>query len=98
MVRTPVAAVLFLLLPGLALAQGLGDVSRREKKRREAQPPAQVKVYTQDDVAGLPPVANEASGDEGASVDAPSAAPEETASSTDAQAAARAGVPPGWLR
>jgi hypothetical protein len=46
-------------LPVLAVAQGLGDAAKKEKKRREthASPPA--KTYTQEDLSSLPPAVNE---------------------------------------
>ena len=54
-----VAACLGLAAP--SLAQGLGDAAKKEEKRRgKASTPA--KVYTQDDVYDLPPIANSSDG------------------------------------
>jgi hypothetical protein len=55
-----VAAVACLALPPLAAAQGLGDASTKEKQRRDAPAP-KARTYTQDDLASLPPVANDPS-------------------------------------
>ena len=55
------ASVAFLALPQLAGAQGLGDAAKKAKERRTSDPAPKAKTYTQDDLAGLPPVANEPS-------------------------------------
>ncbi len=50
------------LLPAAnSMAQGLGDAAKKEKERRERAAPNPGKTYTQDDLKGLPPVANEGS-------------------------------------
>ena len=56
-----VAAVAGLALPPLAAAQGLGEAATKEKQRRSDGSAAKAKTYTQDDLATLPPVANESS-------------------------------------
>jgi hypothetical protein len=45
-------------VPAVALAQGLGDASKKEKKRRESSTAA-AKTYTETDLQDLEPVANE---------------------------------------
>lgn len=50
-----VSVALALLLPALVLAQGLGEVAKREqekqeKKKKSGKPPATVKVYTDEDL------------------------------------------------
>jgi hypothetical protein len=54
-----VAAAAILVLPEVAAAQGLGDASKKEKARREQTKAPNAKTYTQDELATLPPVANE---------------------------------------
>jgi hypothetical protein len=54
-----VAAAATLVLPEVAAAQGLGDASKKEKARREQTKAPKAKTYTQDELATLPPVANE---------------------------------------
>jgi hypothetical protein len=80
-------------LPSPAGAQGLGDVARKEKQRRESGPAPKAKTYTQEDVAGLPPVAHEPSegGGEGepATPPVPSAAPAPAAADSEADVRAR---------
>jgi hypothetical protein len=53
------AGALLLLTPLVAAAQGLGDAAKKEKARREQPKAPEAKTYTQDDLATLPPVANE---------------------------------------
>lgn len=84
-----VAGVGFFALPGLAGAQGLGDVAKKEKQRRESGPAPKAKTYTQEDVAGLPPVANEPSEGEPATPPAPLAAPAPAAADAEADSRAR---------
>jgi hypothetical protein len=86
-----VAGVGFFVLPQLAEAQGLGDVAKKEKQRRESGPAPKAKTYTQEDVAGLPPVANEPSEGEGepATPPAPLAAPAPAAADAEADSRAR---------
>ena len=73
-----VVAVAVLALPSITGAQGLGDASKKEKARREQTKAPKAKTYTQEDLAALPPVANEptsAAGEgapAGASLPAPS--------------------------
>ena len=75
-----VAAAAILALPPITAAQGLGDVSKKEKARREQGKTTKAKTYTQEDLATLPPVANEPASSTGdsappaASVPAPSGA------------------------
>jgi hypothetical protein len=54
-----VAAVATLVLPPVTAGQGLGDASNKEKARREQGQTTKAKTYTQEDLATLPPVANE---------------------------------------
>jgi type IV secretory pathway VirB10-like protein len=54
-----VAAVAIVALPPVTAAQGLGDASKKEKTRREQGQTTKAKSYTQEDLATLPPVANE---------------------------------------
>jgi hypothetical protein len=54
-----VAAAAILALPEVAAAQGLGDASKKEKARRAQTKAPKAKTYTQDELATLPPVANE---------------------------------------
>lgn len=58
------AAGALLVLPALATGQGLGDAAKKEKERRQQTPKAgaPAKTYTQDEVLGLPPIANEGAG------------------------------------
>jgi hypothetical protein len=88
-----VVGVGFFALPGLSGAQGLGDVAKKEKQRRESGPAPRAKTYTQEDVAGLPPVANEPSEGEGegepATPPAPFTAPAPAAADAEADARAR---------
>jgi type IV secretory pathway VirB10-like protein len=56
-----VVAAALLVLPHLAGAQGLGDASKKEKDRREQGKAPKAKTYTQDELATLPPVANDPS-------------------------------------
>jgi hypothetical protein len=60
MSKKRVLAALLVLgaVPAVVLAQGLGDASKKEKKRR-AQSTASAKTYTEADLDGLEPVANE---------------------------------------
>jgi hypothetical protein len=51
-------------LPALAAAQGLGDAANKEKKRRSSHTSPPAKTYTQDDLASLPPAANEEASEE----------------------------------
>jgi hypothetical protein len=75
------AAALLLAVPLMAAPQGLGDVSKKEKARREQGKTPKARTYTQEDLATLPPVANEVAAGSGestppaaASVPAPSGA------------------------
>ena len=54
-----VVATALLALPPIAGAQGLGDASKKEKERRESSKAPKAKTYTQDELATLPPVAND---------------------------------------
>jgi hypothetical protein len=54
-----VVTVAVLALPSITGAQGLGDASKKEKARREQTKVPKAKTYTQEDLAALPPVANE---------------------------------------
>jgi hypothetical protein len=56
-----VAAIACLAVPPLAAAQGLGDAAAKEKQRRSDGSAPKAKTYTQDELAKLPPVANETS-------------------------------------
>jgi len=50
-VRSSLVALLALLVPALAAAQGLGDAAAREKQKRQATPAkAKAKVLTNDDL------------------------------------------------
>lgn len=70
------AAVALLALPATAPAQGLGDAAKKEKERRASSPAPKGRTYTLEELAKLPPVANEpAPSPEGVSPSAPSAAP-----------------------
>ena len=85
-----VAGVGFFALARLTGAQGLGDIAKKEKQRRESGPAPRAKTYTQEDVAGLPPVANEPSESEGegepATPPVPLAAPVPAEAEADARA------------
>ena len=87
-----------LLAAASATAQGLGDAAKKEQKRREAKPTSS-KTYAQDDLKGLPPVANEGttSGATGASPSgaAPST-PQPATKSADAEAEKRAQDEKAW--
>ncbi len=51
LVRASLLALLAFLVPGLALAQGIGDAAAREKQKRQATPAkAKPKVLTNDDL------------------------------------------------
>lgn len=52
-------AALLLAVPLVVAGQGLGDASKKEKARREQGKAPGTKTYTQEDLATLPPVANE---------------------------------------
>lgn len=45
------ACLLGIFLPGLAGAQGLGDVAGRERTRRDTRPATPAKVFTNDDLS-----------------------------------------------
>ena len=108
------AAALLLAVPLITAAQGLGDASKKEKARREQGKALKAKSYTQEDLATLPPVANEPASTTGegappaASLPASSRAEEAPPSATgepifqDEGSSpvenARGDVPPGWLR
>jgi hypothetical protein len=68
-----VAAAALLVLPPVTAGQGLGDASKKEKARREQGKTPKAKTYTQEDLATLPPVANEAAPSSGDSAPAPAA-------------------------
>jgi hypothetical protein len=53
------ATVAVLALPAAAPAQGLGDAAKKEKERRASSPAPKGRTYTQEELAKLPPVANE---------------------------------------
>jgi len=53
------AAAGALALSPAAGAQGLGDASKKEKQRREQSKAPPARTYTQEELAKLPPVANE---------------------------------------
>lgn len=67
------AVALLLAVPLVAAAQGLGDVSKKEKARREQGKTPKARTYTQEDLGTLPPVANEAAPGSGESAPAPAA-------------------------
>jgi hypothetical protein len=67
------AIALLLAVPLVAAAQGLGDVSKKEKARREQGNTPKAKTYTQEDLGTLPPVANEAAPGSGESTPLPAA-------------------------
>ncbi len=71
-------SVMLLLLPGLLSAQGLGGAAQREQKRRAERPAEPVKTYTEDDLQGLRPLANDPESDHPATAagDQPPAVPE----------------------
>jgi hypothetical protein len=48
-----------LALPPVTGAQGLGDASKKEKERRDQGKAPKAKTYKQEELATLPPVANE---------------------------------------
>ena len=80
-------------------AQALGDASKKEKQRRESSHKVEAKTYTQEELATLPPVANE--GAAPASVDSTPAAPlalesRAPAPSADDEAATRARDEATW--
>jgi hypothetical protein len=56
--RAASVAVVVALAAAPVLAQGLGDASKKERERR-ARSTATVKEYTEDDLEGLTPIANE---------------------------------------
>jgi len=66
-----VAAAAILVLPPVTAAQGLGDASKKEKARREQGKVTKAKTYSQDDLATLPPVANEPATDSGEATPTP---------------------------
>jgi hypothetical protein len=72
-----VAVAATLALPGIAAAQGLGDAAKKEREKRTkgASPAAPKKVYTEEDIQGLPPLANEPGSPEGATPKAEAPAP-----------------------
>jgi len=53
------AVSVLLAIPLVAGAQGLGAASNKEKARRERAKTPKAKTYTQEELAKLPPVANE---------------------------------------
>lgn len=53
------ATVAVLAMPATAPAQGLGDAAKKEKERRARSPAPKGRTYTQEELAKLPPVANE---------------------------------------
>lgn len=59
------AGLVLLLLPALAVAQGLGDAAKKEQARRKdtQQTGSRVKTYTEDQLKELPPIANEKDSD-----------------------------------
>jgi hypothetical protein len=75
------AAALLLVVPLTSAAQGLGDASKKEKARREQAKPAKARTYTQEDLAALPPVANE-----------PASSPDDSAASAAASTPGSRGV------
>jgi len=82
-----------LLIPVSAVAQGLGDVAKKEKDRRGRAAPVPSKTYTQDDLKALPPAANEGpsrSAEASASSSSPGAASETTRQSLNDEADKRA--------
>jgi hypothetical protein len=97
-----VAGVGFLAPPSLAGAQGLGEAAKKEKQRRESGPAPGAKTYTQEDVAALPPVANEPSAEAGepappeADPGRPGAPAAGASASADAEADARAREEERW--
>lgn len=62
---------LLLLAPLVVAAQGLGDASKKEKARREQAKAPKAKTYTQEDLATLPPVANDPAASSGESAPPP---------------------------
>jgi hypothetical protein len=54
-----VVSGVLLVLPPNAGAQGLGDASKKEKERRQQSKTTKAKTYTQEELATLPPVAND---------------------------------------
>jgi hypothetical protein len=80
------AVALLLLAPLVVAAQGLGDASKKEKERREQSKQPKAKTYTQDDVATLPPVANEPASSTGESTTPPAATGEPTSPEQSSQA------------
>jgi hypothetical protein len=68
--------LLALALPALATAQGLGDAAKKEKARRKTADPATgTRTYTETDLKGLPPIANEGDKTTGAADGATGSAP-----------------------
>ncbi len=85
-----------LLLASFATAQGLGEAADQEKRKRQAEPKAGTKVYTQNDLGpsvapvGVPSVLPETT-DEGSSEEGDEAeAGEDATSAADQQAEAEA--------
>jgi hypothetical protein len=94
-----VAAAAALGMPPTCGAQALGDASKKEKQRRESSHNAEAKTYTQEELATLPPVANEGAAPAG--VDSTPAAPlaptsSAPAPSADDEAATRARDEATW--
>jgi hypothetical protein len=98
------AALALLALPATAPAQGLGDAAKKEKDRRASSPAPKGRTYTQEELAKLPPVANEPGpAPEGAPVaaapsTAPAAAPVPAADAqaVDEEAERRAEAEESW--
>ena len=87
-----------LLATAQGTAQGLGDAAKIEQKRR-AGAAAPAKTYTQDDLRGLPPVANEgasSSATSGSTSSATHAAPQASPKSSDYEAEKRAQDEKTW--
>ena len=57
-----VAGLVLLLLPAVAVAQGLGDAAKKEQARRKEtqQKGTKVRTYTEEQLQALPPIANQA--------------------------------------
>jgi hypothetical protein len=86
-------AALLLVVPLTTAAQGLGDASKKEKARREQTKAPKAKTYTQEDLATLPPVANEAAPSSGDSVPPPAASAPVPSAAEEAAPPAATGEP-----
>lgn len=97
--RLTLLSITALLLAATSVnAQGLGDAAKKEQKRRAATP-TKSKAYTQDDLKGSEPVANErgvpaATG--GSTGSAVPSTPEPSVKSTDAATEKRAQDERSW--